>query len=131
MRTVKEGRSVKERRRVFTSRNVALMKQMASQGLSAREIAKALNSTPGSVRVTCSNQGIRLKRGRGSAAEPRPRSTAAAEHVSQVPIVAYMSFDLYEKFSSKAKALREPVTAFASQLLEATTSDLCGAVLEN
>ena len=32
--------------RIFTSENLALMRQMAAQGCSAREIAHAIGSTP-------------------------------------------------------------------------------------
>ena len=117
-------------RRVFTSQALALMQQMASQGCSAPEIAKAIGSTPASVRVMLSRHKIRLKRGRTT------RIGQVAEHASRVPehrvVVAYMPASLYTEFNRKAAHLDKPVSILASMLLNAiATSDIYQAVLDD
>jgi hypothetical protein len=119
-------------RRVFTSQKLALMQQMACQGCSAPEIAKAIGSTPSSVRVMCSRHKIRLKRGRGLAVGQIEQLT---EHVSLAPehmVVAYMPAPLYVEFNRKAAHLDKPVSILASMLLNAiATSDIYKAVLDD
>ena len=119
-------------RRVFTSQKLALMQQMACQGCSAPEIAKAIGSTPSSVRVMCSRHKIRLKRGRGLALG---HIEQLAEHVSLAPehmVVAYMPAPLYFEFNRKAAHLDKPVSILASMLLNAiATSDIYKAVLDD
>jgi hypothetical protein len=119
-------------RRVFTSQRLDLMRQMASQGCSAPEIAKAIGSTPASVRVVCSRYKIRLKRGRGQVVghiEQIPeRISLAPEHM----VVAYMPAPLYFEFNRKAAHLDKPVSILASMLLNAiATSDIYKAVLDD
>jgi hypothetical protein len=117
-----------ERRRVFTPENVSFMKQMAADGLSAPAIAKALGSTAGSVRVTCSHQGIRLKRGRARRSAPPSKLIEQGGHV---PVIAYMPSELYNGFHSTADALQKPVGTLAGMLLSAIISDdLYKAVLD-
>jgi hypothetical protein len=117
-----------ERRRVFTPENLSLLKRMAAEGLSGPEIAKALGSTAGSVRVTCSHEGIRLKRGRARRLPPASKLSEQGRHV---PIVAYMPAKLYNGFYSTAHALDKPVGTLAGMLLSAISSgDLYKAVLD-
>ena len=117
-----------ERRRVFTPENLSRMRQMAAEGLSAPAIAKALGSTAGSVRVTCSHREIRLKRGR---ARRSPPPSKLIEQGGHVPVVAYMPAELYSGFHSRADALHKPVGTLAGMLLSAIISgDLYKAVLD-
>lgn len=120
------------RRRVFTPKSLVLIRQMASQGCSAPEIAKAIGSTPSSVRVMCSHHQIRLRRGRG----------VALGHIEQIPdrvelapehmVIAYMPASLYSEFNRKAADLDKPVSILASMLLNAiATSDIYKAVLDD
>ena len=117
-------------RRVFTSQGLDLMRQMAGQGCSAPDIAKAIGSTPASVRVVCSRHKIRLQRGRGPV-----RIEQIPEHVSLAPehmVVAYMPAPLYLEFNRKAAHLDKPVSILASMLLNAiASSDIYKAVLDD
>jgi hypothetical protein len=54
-------------RRVFTPLAIKVIRELASQGKSASEIAATIGSTPGSVRVRCCQLKIQLsRRGRPS-----------------------------------------------------------------
>src|SRR5712691_1505907 len=118
-------------RRVFTPQTLALIRQMADRGCSAPEIARAIGSTPSSVRVKCSHHGIRLKRGPGGVTRPSS-GHKPQEYVHQVPVVAYMPAALYAKFNNKAGELRRPASAFASMLLTAiATNNLYRAILDD
>jgi hypothetical protein len=118
------------RRRVFTPQIMALIKQMIDEGSSAREIATTLGSTPASVRVTCAQLGIRLRRRRGCVPRPVPPSGTLMREL-QVPVVAYMPAEQYAEFTSRARALGTSAGTLASMLLSAiATSDLYKAVLE-
>jgi hypothetical protein len=117
-------------RRVFTPQNVVLIKQMVDEGSSAPEIATKLGSTPGSVRVTSSHLGIRLRRRRGCVPRPVPPSGILMRDL-EVPVVAYLSAEQYAEFTSRAGAQGKPPGTFASMLLSAiATSDLYKAVLD-
>jgi hypothetical protein len=121
--------------RIFTSENLALMRQMAAQGLSAREIAHAIGSTPSSVRVKCSYQKIRLRRGRGRSPKSRPplQSSDHGRHSGEYPrsIVSYLPESICAEFTRKANELNLSASALASMLLSAVaTSDLYKAVLD-
>ena len=117
-------------RRVFTPQNLAILRRMAEQGCSAPEIAKALGSTPSSVRVTCSRQQIRLRRGRGDVARP-PLVQRAVDYEGRVPVVAYLAEPVYAEFRRRANDLQKPASAFASMLLSAIAEDdLYKAVLD-
>jgi hypothetical protein len=118
-------------RRVFTPQNLAIVRRMAEQGCSAPEIAKALGSTPSSVRVTCSRQQIRLRRGRGDAARPPLVQRPVDYEGRGVPVVAYLAEPLYAEFRRQANDLQKPASDFASMLLSAIAeSDLYKAVLD-
>jgi len=119
------------RSRVFTSQKLALMQQLASQGSSAPDIAKAIGSTPASVRVMLSRHKIRLKRGR-RLASGRVELVERAGRVPEHMVVAYMPAPLYTEFNRKAADLDKPVSILASMLLNAiATSDIYKAVLDD
>lgn len=117
--------------RIFTPRNIALMRDMAERGSSAIEIAKTIGSTPASVRVVCSHHKIRTRRGRRSGKvlpEPVHHVHPKLDHT----IVAYMPPQLFVEFHRKAEHLKMPVSNLASNLLAAiATSDIYEAVLDD
>jgi hypothetical protein len=49
-------------RTTFRDETLALIRRLASEGLTSREIAARIGTTPGSLRVTCARKGIRLRR---------------------------------------------------------------------
>jgi hypothetical protein len=117
--------------RIFTSENLIVIRQMAAQGSSAPEIAKAIGSTPSSVRVNCSHRKIRLRRGRR---HPRTLEQAhrVPEHVTEHMVVAFMPAPLYAEFHRKALHLHKPVAVLASMLLNAIAmSNIYDAVLDD
>src|SRR5262249_36312517 len=121
--------------RIFTPQNLVLMRQMAAQGCSAREIAHAIGSTPSSVRVKCSYQRIRLRRGRRRSSEALPplQSTDGGQggegHRS---IVSYLPASICADLNRKANELNLSGSALASMLLNLiATSDLYKAVLDD
>jgi hypothetical protein len=86
-----------------------------------------------SVRVVCSQQKIRLRRGRRLMSGPIEQP---AEHAGAVPdrmVVVYMPAPLYTAFNRKAAHLDKPVPILASMLLNAirVTSDIYNAVLDD
>jgi hypothetical protein len=122
--------------RIFTTENLALMRQMAAQGCSAREIAHAIGSTPSSVRVKCSYQKIRLKRGRRRPNELLPplRSDCARQPGDYVrhSVVSYLPASVFTEFNRKANEMNLSTSALASALLNmVATSDLYKAVLDD
>jgi len=123
--------------RIFTSENLALMRQMAAQGCSAREIAHAIGSTPSSVRVKCSYQKIRLRRGRRRAPELLP-AVQTIDCVRQPgdyarrSLVSYLPPSVFAEFNRKANELNLSASTLASMLLNViATSDLYKAVLDD
>ena len=117
--------------RVFTPQNLILMQEMAARGCSAQEIADVIGSTASSVRVKCSKEKIRLKRGRGPARSPRRRAGQLEEPVQGVPIVAYLPGPVYAMLVKRAGELRKRPSVFASMLLSAVaTGELYKAVLD-
>jgi hypothetical protein len=117
--------------RVFTPQNLILMRDMAARGCSAQEIADVIGSTASSVRVKCSQEKIRLKRGRGPARSPQPRPGKLEEPVEGVPIVAYLPGPVYAMLVKRATELRKRPSVFASMLLSAVaTGELYKAVLD-
>lgn len=121
--------------RIFTSENLALMRQMAAQGFSAREIAHAIGSTPSSVRVKCSYQKIRLRRGRRRSSEsltPLQSTDCGQSGEYHRSIVSYLPASVCAEFTRKANQLNLSASALASMLLNAiATSDLYKAVLDD
>jgi len=122
--------------RIFTSENLALMRQMAAQGCSAREIAHAIGSTPSSVRVKCSYQKIRLRRGRRRASESfallQSTDCERQPNENRRSIVSYLPASVCAEFNRKANELNLSASTLASMLLNAiATSDLYRAVLDD
>lgn|SRR5262249_27759185 len=118
--------------RVFTSQNLILMREMAARGCSAPEIAEAIGSTPSSVRVKCSQQKIRLKRGRGPGRLLKRRFGRPEGPVHRVPIVAYLPESIYALLVQRANELDKPPSTFASMLLSAIAkSDLYKTALDD
>lgn len=114
--------------RVFTTENLLLVREMAARGCSAREIAEVIGSTPSSVRVKCSQQKIRLKRGRGRSSNGR----LGQPEESRVRVVAYLPEQIYAVLVQRAHELRKPPSMLASILLSAiATSELYQAVLDD
>jgi hypothetical protein len=115
--------------RVFTSENLIVVREMAARGCSAREIAEVIGSTPSSVRVKCSQQKIRLKRGRGPG---RSNGRFGGPEESRVRVVAYLPEQIYALLVQRALELRKPPSLLASMLLSAiATSELYRAVLDD
>ena len=122
--------------RIFTSENLALIRQMAARGCSAREIAHAIGSTPSSVRVKCSYQKIKLRRGRRPSSESLPpfRSADCGRQRGEYrhSIVTYLPASVCAEFNRKANDLNVSASALASMLLNAIAdSDLYKAVLDD
>jgi hypothetical protein len=118
--------------RVFNSQNLTLVREMASRGCSAREIAEVIGSTASSVRVKCSQQKIRLKRGRGPSRASRAIVALPDEHTHRVPIIAYLPAPIYAQLVQRANAARKPPSDYASMLLSAVaTGEIYKAVLDD
>jgi hypothetical protein len=118
--------------RIFTPQNLILIRNMAEQGNSAIEIAKAIGSTPGSVSVACSRHKIRIGRGRRFAKKALPDRVHLVHPMSHHTIVAHMPAPLFVEFHRKAEHLQVPVSILASNLLAAiATSNIYDAVLDD
>jgi hypothetical protein len=115
--------------RIFTPQNIIRIRDMAENGSSAFEIAQAIGSTIGSVRVFCSRHKIRTKR---SQQVDRIRLPARTSLPSIHDIVAHMPAPLYAEFHRKAEHLQVSPSALASNLLAAITiSNIFEAVLDD
>jgi hypothetical protein len=109
--------------RIFTPHALGLMREMAERGSSAIEIARHIGSTPGSVRVKCSQHKIKIRNGKGA-----PKLHRTPEHL----IVVHMPAPLYVEFHRKAEHLQMPVSLLAGNLLAAiTASNIYEAVLDD
>ena len=122
--------------RIFTSENLALMRRMADQGSSAREIAHAIGSTPSSVRVNCSYQKIRLRRGRRRSSESLASLQTAdcVRHPGEYrqSIISYLPASVRAELNRKANERNLSGSELASMLLSAiATGDLYKAVLDD
>ena len=99
--------------RIFTQNNLLTIRRMAEDGRSATEIAKAIGSTPASVRVVCSHHKIKIGCGQ--------------EHT----IVVRMDGTLSAEFRCKAEELQIPASVLATRLLSAIViSNIYEAVLD-
>ena len=108
-------------RRVFTPAVIKAIRELASQGKSASEIAAAIGSTAASVRVKCCQLKIRLS-GRG-----RPTL-----HPSEHKLVLYMRPEDYTALKRKAAHKRKSPAELAGTLLEMIVSaDIFQAVLDD
>jgi hypothetical protein len=113
-------------RRVFSPVVVKVVRELASQGKTASEIAGMIGSTPASVRVKCCLLKIQLsRRGRPSLVpSPLPRN----EH----KLVVNMRPDDYAALKLKAAKMRKSPIEFAGMLLEAIISaNIFDAVLDD
>jgi hypothetical protein len=105
------------------------IRNLAEQGCSAVEIAKLIDSTPGSVRVFCSHHKIKIRRSRRYLRSALPRHIQSP---SDHTIVARMPARLYFDFHRKAEHLQMPVSVLASNLLTAiASSNIYEAVLDD
>ena len=118
--------------RIFTAGNLTLMRQMAERGCSAIEIARNIGSTPGSVRVVCCHQKIRLKRGPRLPNHEPPTADRQTQQKLDRVIRAQMPTHLFVEFGRKAEQLQLSAPGLASRLLEAiATSNIYEAVLDD
>jgi len=107
------------RRKIFTKANLIKIRTMAEQGYGAAHIAHEIRSTPGSVRVMCSNMKIKLRHSRGSNWIPRRWITF------KVSEETFLELDRY----AKQKGI--PVQTLTAQLLEIMAKEnLFDAVLD-
>jgi predicted nuclease with RNAse H fold len=114
--------------RVFNPQTITRMREMAENGRSAFEIAQAVGSTVGSIRVVCSRHKIRLRRGRRGQVISLPLVRAPSIH----DVVAHMPASLYAEFYRKAEHLQMSPSVLASNLLAAITiSNIFEAVLDD
>jgi len=113
-------------RHVFTPAVIKAIREMASQGKSASEIAATIGSTPASVRVKCCQLKIQLsRRGRPSLV---PSSPTHNEH----KLVVNLRADDYAALKQKAAQMRKSPIEFAGMLLEAIVSaNIFDAVLDD
>jgi hypothetical protein len=108
-------------RRVFTPAVIKTIRELASQGKSASEIAAAIGSTAASVRVKCCHLKIQLSR-RG-----RP-----CLHRDEHKLVLYMRPEDYTALKREAAHKRKSPAELAGTLLEMVASaDIFQAVLDD
>ena len=111
------------RRRVFTTSAINTIRGLVGQGKSASEIAEVIGSTTGSVRVTCSQLKIKLRR------QGQPG------HIRQIAgqrLVICLSDADYAALERKAADMQKSAVELSGELLEAIiSSDIYEAVLDN
>jgi hypothetical protein len=114
-------------RRVFTPAVIKSIRELATQGKSASEIAAAIGSTPASVRVKCCQLKIPLsRRGRPSLVPSFP------QRIGEHRLVIYMRPDDYAALKQKAAHLHKSPVELAGMLLEAIVSaNIFEAVLDD
>ena len=114
-------------RRVFTPAAIKAIREMASQGKSAAEIAATIGSTPASVRVKCCQLKIQLsRRGRPSLVPSFP------QHPNEHKLVVYMRPDDYAALKRKAVQMHKSPVDLAGLLLEAiVNANIFEAVLDD
>lgn len=108
---------------IFTPTAVEIIRDLASQGRSATEIADVLGSTPGSVRVKCCQFKIKLQRNRhrltGDCDPPIHR------------LVTHINPSIYRNLQQRARLKQKTVAELAEMLIEAVvSSDIYAAVLD-
>ena len=112
------------RRKIFTEENMIKVKTMAEEGYGAAQIAYEIRSTPGSVRVMCSNMKIKLRHTRGS----KGGSSCSVRRwiTFRLSEEAFLELDRY------AKQKEIPVQNLTAQLLEIIGKEnLFDAVLDD
>ena len=113
-------------RRVFTPAVIKAIREMASQGKSASEIATTIGSTPASVRVKCCQLKIQLSR-RG-----RPSLVPSFSSHTESKLVVYLRPDGYAALKQRAAQMRKSPVELAGMLLEAIASaNIFEAVLDD
>ena len=111
---------------VFTTTAVEIIRGLADQGRSASEIADAVGSTPGSVRVKCSQFKIKLRRSRISGL------ATTAHDLPMQRLATHLSPKTYRALRRKAHHKQKTTTEFAEMLLEAViVSSIYKAVLND
>ena len=113
-------------RRVFTPAVIKAIREMASQGKSASDIAATIGSTPASVRVKCCQLKIQLSR-RG-----RPSLGPGFLPHNENKLVVYMRPDDYAALKRRAEQMHKSPVELAGMLLEAIVSaNIVDAVLDD
>jgi hypothetical protein len=112
-------------RRVFTPVVIKAIRELASQGKTASQIAAAIGSTAASVRVKCCQLKIALsRRGRPSLVPSWP------QHPGEHKLVLYMGTEDYAALKQKAVQMRKSPSELAGTLLgEIISADIFDAVL--
>jgi hypothetical protein len=109
------------RRRVFTQSAINTIRVLAAQGKSAAEMAMAIGSTPGSVRVKCCQLKIPLRRG-----------WRRARHIGGHNLVIYLQEADYAALRRKAADLQKSTVELSGELLRAVIrGDIYEAVLDD
>src|SRR5262245_46291198 len=105
---VKDGRA-----RKYTLDNIARIKEWVAQGVGRNEIASRLEVTVGSLQVTCSRLGIRLRTNswaKGSGASEPPRAVQRSiEHIRQNNFPARPKFLLLIQKENRQAAFDLPL----------------------
>ena len=113
-------------RRVFTPAVIKAVRELASQGKSASDIAGTIGSTPASVRVKCCQLKIQLSR-RG-----RPSLVPGFSSHNESKLVVYLRPDGYAALKQRAAQMRKSPVELAGMLLEAIASaNIFEAVLDD
>jgi hypothetical protein len=114
-------------KRVFTPAAIKIIRDMAAQERFAAEIAKAIGSTVGSVRVKCCQLKIQLsRRGRPTLVPTLP------DQLEREKLVIHMDPAEYAALKLQAAHMQKPVGEFAGMLLRAiVSSNIYGAVLDD
>jgi|ERR1700683_1373659 len=111
-------------RRIFTRAVINGIRELASQGKTAPEIAAIIGSTPASVRVKCCHLEISLSR-RG-----RPSLVPRFPSDNQGKLVVHLRADGYAALTRRAEQMRKSPVELAAMLLEAViSSNIFEAVL--
>jgi len=120
VRSVNAGRS--NRGRIFSPQAVEAIRELIAQGKSAQEIAVAIGSTAGSVRVKCCQLKMKLPR----------RSRQSRHAFAQKKLVVYMQPAVRAALEVKASQMQKSAAELSVRLLEAIVgSDLYEAVLDD
>lgn len=115
-------------RNVFTPLIISRIREMAENGRSSFDIARAIGSTAASVRAFCCRHKIRIKRKRRANGIRLARTSSPSIH----DIVVHMPAPLFVEFHRKAEHFRMSPSVLAANLLAAITlSNIFEAVLDD
>lgn len=110
---------------VFTPTAVEIIRELADQGKSAVEIANVIGSTPGSVRVRCSQLKVRLLRPRARIRRSQPLPMLKRS------LVVHLTPPVYAALKRKAHNMQKSTVELAASLLAAIVrSNIYEAVLD-